>query len=379
MSLKNKGDVMFILVSYLLEPKMIGEMKTKPTQYAVRTLNSVGIQPDIIITRSENEPDEIRKEKIASFCNVDKKAIISSTNVKESIYEVPVRFEEEGVASVILDHFGIQNQKVDLSSWKKILKTIENNEKEVKVGIVGKYFESGKFILADSYLSVIEAIKHASWSLGFKPKIEWLNSGDYEDNKDKLESLKQYDGIIVPGGFGARGIEGKICVSRYCRENKIPYFGLCYGMQISIIDIARNLCNLIGAHTEEIDENTKYPVVSVMEEQKAKIMNKEYGASMRLGEYKCKLKKGTLAGNAYNKEEIFERHRHRYEVNADFVDVLEKEGCVFSGINPGSGLVEIMELKDHPFFMGTQFHPELKSRPMNPHPLFVEFIKACGI
>ena len=376
MSLRNKGDVLFILVSYLLQPKMIGEMKTKPTQYAVRTLNSVGIQPDIIIARGEKAPDDIRKEKIALSCSVDKDAIISAVDVQKSIYEVPLRFEKEGIVSVILRHFDIEDKKSDLKQWRYIMEKVENGKQKVKIGIVGKYFESGKFVLADSYISVIEAIKHATWSLDLSPDIEWLSAEEYEKNPDKLKEIKDYDGIIVPGGFGSRGIEGKIAVAQYCRENKVPYLGLCYGLHMAVIEIARNVCGLKGANTIEIDENTKYPVVSVMEEQKAKIMNKEYGGSMRLGNYECAIQKDTIAANAYKESKVLERHRHRYEVNNQFIDKLEEAGCVFSGVNPDTRLVEIMEYKDHPFFLGTQFHPEFKSRPMSPHPLFVEFIKA---
>ena len=376
MLLQDKSDVLFVLVSYLLEPKMIGEMKTKPTQNAVRSLNSAGIQPDIIILRSENAPDEVRKQKIATFCNVDQKSIIAGVDVKNSIYEVPLLFEEQNLGSVILEKFGIEDVPSRMKGWEEIVHNIESNKKEVKIGVVGKYFESGKFVFADSYISVLEAIKHAAWSLGLNPVIEGLNAEEYEKNPDTLKELKHYDGIIVPGGFGSRGIEGKIAVSRYCRENDIPYLGLCYGMQIAIIDIARSLCGLEDANTTEIDKTTSHPVIDVMEGQKENLQQKRYGGSMRLGNYECSITPRTRAAEAYQQKHVSERHRHRYEVNNEYKDQLEEAGCVFSGVNPETHLVEIMELKNHPFFLGTQFHPELKSRPMSPHPLFLSFIKA---
>ncbi|MEX0916754.1 MAG: CTP synthase, partial [Candidatus Spechtbacterales bacterium] len=234
MHLKKPKDVQFVLVSYLPVPKMVGEMKTKPTQYAVRTMNSAGIQPDIIIARSEYSIDEPRKQKIATFCNMDERAIISAPDIESSIYEIPLNFEREGLAQIILRGFGMRDRRADFASWKRLVARVHNGKKEVRIGIVGKYFESGKFVLADSYISVIEAIKHACWAQDMRPVIEWLNAEDYEKNPRTLTQLKKYDGIIVPGGFGSRGIEGKIAVARYCRQNKIPYFGLCYGLQIAV-------------------------------------------------------------------------------------------------------------------------------------------------
>ena len=379
MHLKRPKDVMFVLVSYLPVPKMVGEMKTKPTQYAVRTLNSAGIQPDIIIARSEYPIDEPRKEKIATFCNMDERAIISAPDIESSIYEIPLNFEREGLAQIILRGFGMRDRRTDFAAWKRLVAKVHNGKKEVRIGIVGKYFESGKFVLADSYISVIEAVKHACWAQDMRPVIEWLNAEDYEKNPRTLNQLKKYDGIIVPGGFGSRGIEGKIAVARYCRQNKIPYFGLCYGLQIAVIEFARTICGLRGAHTTEINPSTKYPVIDVMEEQKEKLRKNQYGGSMRLGAYECELVPGSRASAAYRRaKSVSERHRHRYEVNNAYLEALTKKGLVISGTNPQTGLVEVIELPKHPFFIATQFHPELQSRPMAPHPLFLEFIKVAS-
>lgn len=377
MHLKHPKDVMFVLVSYLPVPKMVGEMKTKPTQYAVRTLNSAGIQPDIIIARSEQPLDEPRKEKIATFCNIDKAAIISAPDIASSIYEIPLNFEKEGLANIVLKGFGMRKRPARFAPWKKLVTKVHNGTEEVRIGIVGKYFESGKFVLADSYISVIEAIKHACWAQDVRPVIEWLNAEEYEKDARALKKLKEYDGIIVPGGFGSRGIEGKIAVAGYCRKNNIPYFGLCYGLQIAALDFARNVCGIDDAHTTEINPKTKNPVIDVMEEQKERLRLSQYGGSMRLGAYDCTLVPGTLAARAYGNKEISERHRHRYEVNSTYVEQMEAKGLVVSGRNPQTDLVEIIELPKHPFFLGTQFHPELQSRPMRPHPLYLAFILAA--
>jgi len=385
--LHNPKDVVFILVSYLPVPHMIGEMKTKPTQYAVRTLNSSGIQPDIIIARSEVPIDQPRKRKISIFCNVQEEDVISSPDL-ESIYEIPVNFENDDLGKIILKKFGIRSKKKDLKDWRRLANTIKNLKKKVKIGIVGKYFETGDFVLADSYISVIEAIKHASYFNKVKPELTWLSSELYEKNQNKLRELREFDGIIVPGGFGSRGTEGKIKAIGYCRRNKIPYLGLCFGLQLAVVEFARNVCGMKDANTTEIIKHCKYPVIDVMPDQKALLQEKKYGATMRLGDYLCLVKKGTVAYQSYfkakwgklNKKQdlvITERHRHRYELNNEFRKDLEKRGLVMSGVNPERDLVEIIEIKNHPFFVASQFHPEFKSRPLNPHPLFREFIKAC--
>jgi CTP synthase len=379
MKTKIPEDVIFVMVSYLPVPPMVGEMKTKPTQYAVRTLNSAGIQPDIIVARSEVPVDKKRKKKIALFCNVSPDDVISAPDV-ESIYDIPVNFEKDAIDVRILNKLGLKSRKKDLKEWKKFVAKTKKVSKTVDIAIVGKYFDSGDFLLSDSYISVIEAIKFSSYSQGAKPNITWLNSKEYEKkNNKKLATLSKYDGIIVPGGFGESGIEGKINVIEYARKNKIPYFGLCYGMQLAVIEYARHVAKLKGAHTVEIDPRTPHPVIDIMPEQKEKISKNDYGASMRLGAYPAKIKKGTLAGDAYKSLKISERHRHRYEVNPEYIERIEKAGMVFSGRSPDGRLMEIAELpkKDHPFFLGTQFHPEFKGRPLSPHPLFTSFVKAC--
>jgi len=373
--LRHPKDVLFVLVSYLPVPKKIGEMKTKPTQSAVKAINSVGIQPDFIIARSEYPLDEPRKRKISISCNVDKKDIISAPDI-QNIYEVPLNFRKEKIGQRILSKFKLRAKKKNLEDWQNLVKVIKSTKKNVNIGIIGKYFSTGDFVLSDSYISVIEAIKHSAWHHKRGVKIHWLNSEKYEKSPQKIKELKKLDGVIVPGGYGERGIEGKIKAIEFCRKNKIPYLGLCYGMQLAVIEFARNICHLKNAHTTEINPQTKYPVIDLMQEQKKNIKNNIYGGSMRLGAYKCKLVKNTRARQVYKCNEISERHRHRYEFNNDFRDILEKNGLIISGLNPERDLVEIIELKDHPFFIATQFHPEFKSRPLNPHPLFKEFIKA---
>ncbi len=377
MHLRRPRDVLFVLVSYLPIPKMIGEMKTKPTQHAVRAMNAAGIQPDIIIARAAVPMDEPRKKKLAVFCNVGEKDIISAPDVK-FIYEVPINFEKDRLGERLMEKFGLKARKHDLGEWKKFVARVRKINKPLKIAIVGKYFGTGDFTLADSYISVIESIKHAAWFQGRKPEISWLNAEIYEKNPKALAEFSNYHGIIVPGGFGSRGVEGKIKAIGYCRKNKIPFLGLCYGLQLAVVEFARNVCGMKGAHTTEIDPKTKYPVIHTMPEQIVNIREKRMGGSMRLGVYACVLKSGTKAFESYGgARRIRERHRHRYEVNNDFLKRFEKRGLVVSGINPERKLVEIMELGGHPFFMGTQFHPELKSRPLNPHPIFREFIRAA--
>lgn len=387
MKLQQPKNILFVLVSYLPIPKKIGEMKTKPTQYAVRTLNSAGIQPDLIIARAELPIDQPRKRKISIFCNVREEDVISAPDI-ESIYEIPVNFEKDKLGKIILKKFGLRSKKENLKDWRRLVNVIKNTKKKIRIAMVGKYFDTGDFTLADSYISIIEAIKHASWFYRVKPEFTWLSSEVYEKNPKKIGELKDFDGVIVPGGFGSRGTEGKISAIRYCRRNKIPYLGLCFGMQLAVVEFARNVCGMKDANTTEIVKHCKYPVIDVMPEQKVLIREKRYGATMRLGTYPCLIKNGTKACDIYRKAKwgkenkkgdlfIKERHRHRYELNNEFKKDLEKRGLVMSGINPDRDLVEIIEIKNHPFFIGTQFHPEYKSRPLNPHPLFREFIKTA--
>ena len=378
LKLNHPKDVVFILVSYLPVPKMIGEMKTKPTQYAVRTLNGAGIQPDIILARSVVPLDERRKKKISIFCNVKPEDVISAPDVN-SIYEIPINFEKENLGNRILKKFGLRpRRKHDLAEWGKLVKIIQKTKESVKIGIVGKYFESGSFTLMDSYISVIEAIKHACWFNKRKPEIIWLSAEKYERRPRSVSELKKYDGIIVPGGFGIRGIEGKIKAIEFCRKRKIPYLGLCLGLHLAVVEFARSVCHMAAANSTEFTQNTKFPVIDVMPDQKVLLKEKKYGGTMRLGAYSCQLKKGTKSFESYGRQNyISERHRHRYELNNAFREDLERKGMVMAGINPERDLVEIIELKNHPFFVGTQFHPEFKSRPLKPSPLFREFIKAC--
>ncbi len=380
MKLKQPDDAMFVLVSYLPIPKTIGEMKTKPTQHAVRLMNDVGLQPNFIVCRSEKPMDMKRRRKLAMFCNIDDGHIISAPDV-EHIYAVPMMFEKEKLSDKVLKELSLKPRKVDpaknpLVQLKKLVKTIATAKKEVKIGVVGKYFNTGEFVLADSYISVIEALKHASWHFKRKPKLVWLDSEEYEKDPKRLEELSEFDGVLIPGGFGTRGIEGKILAIQYVRENKIPYFGLCYGLQLAAVEIARNVAKLRGAHTVEMDENAKHPVIAVNPNQEKNIQDKNYGGTLRLGAYDCKITPGTKTHEMYGVNKVKERHRHRYEFNNKYIKKLEAAGLVISGVNPQQNLVEIAEYSDHPWFVGTQFHPEFLSRPFRPHPLFLGFIKA---
>ena len=379
MHLLNPVDVLFVMVSFLPIPGTLGEMKTKPTQNAVRLLNSYGVQPDIIIARSTHRLDRKRKEKLAIWCNVPPERIISAPDVG-SIYDVPINFERDKLSDILLEALGKEGAPpAELSEWKEFAEHAHNGNGTVNIGIVGKYFDTGDFILSDAYISVIEAIKFSAYDAGYKPEIEWINSKDIQDGTLPVESLKKYDGIIVPGGFGETGIEGKIKTAQFARENKIPYFGLCYGLQMLVIEYARNVAGLKNANTTEIDPKTPHPVIDILPDQREKLARKDYGGSMRLGAYPCVLKEGTNAYEAYGKKEISERHRHRYEINPEYVERLEKAGLVFSGRWQGGKLMEIAELpkSEHPFMLGTQFHPELRARPLSPHPLFSAFIKVA--
>lgn len=375
MKLKMPGQVLFMLVSYLPIPRMIGEMKTKPTQHAVRAMNYAGIQPDIIFGRSSQPLDDVRKQKVSVFCNLAVQDVISAPDIS-SIYEVPENFEKDNLGKRILDKLNLKPKTKNPRRWNNFVAVAKKSEKPVKIGIVGKYFGTGDFTLGDSYLSVIEAIKHAAWSLNLKPEITWLNAENYEKTPAMLEELKKFDGIIVPGGFGKRGVEGKILAINYVRNNNIPFLGLCYGLQLATIEFARNVCGLKDAHTTEVNKKTSEPVICTMPEQLANLKEKKMGGSMRLGAYSCKLVKKTLASRLYGAETISERHRHRYEVNNNYREILEKNGLVISGNYKKDNLAEIIELPGHKFFMASQFHPELKSRPLEPHPLFVGLIKS---
>lgn len=383
MHLERPKDVLFVIVSYLPIPSKIGEMKTKPTQHAVRSLNNAGIQPDFIVARSRVAIDEPRRKKIAIHCNVAREDVISAPDA-DSIYDIPINFEQDKIGERILKKFGLRGSKGKLNDWKKMLGNIKNAKKEINIGIVGKYFTSGDFSLTDSYISVIEAIKHAATANHVRPKLTWINAEEIE--RDGTSSLKNYDGIIVPQGWGSRGSEGKIATIKYCREKGLPYFGLCYGMQMSVIEFARNVLKFKGANSEEVDPKTAYPVIHIMPGQKELLAKKQYGGTIRLGGWPCQVVPGTHLARAYEKKfkkdkkgemVISERHRHRYEYNNEYREKFEKAGLRVAGTSPDGKIVEAVEITKHPFFIGTQFHPEYISRPLDPHPLFAEFIRVC--
>ncbi len=377
MKVKHPRDVLFVLVSYLPIPQKVGEMKTKPTQYAARTLQSAGIQADFIVGRSDRPIDKKRKEKIAMFCNVDEKDVISAPDI-ESIYEVPLNFEKDHLSDRIIEKLGLVSEKTDMKEWETFVTRLKSAKQKVKIGIAGKYFSTGDFVLSDSYISIIEAVKHAGALWGLKPEIIWINAEKYEKDVKSLEEIDDLDGLIVPGGFGSRGVEGKIMAISYARTRKIPFLGICYGMQMAVVEYARNVLGLKEAHTTEINAKTKYPVIDILPEQKKNLDDKNFGGTMRLGSYKAKIISGTLAKSYYKKNLILERHRHRYEVNPSFIKRLQKGGMIFSGTSLDGRLMEIVEIpsKEHPYFIASQFHPELQSRPLEGHPLFNGLLKA---
>jgi CTP synthase len=371
-------NVAVVMVSYLPVPGSLGEMKTKPTQTAVRMLNSAGVFADMIVCRSPIGVDQKRKEKIAKFCNVKAEHVISAPDV-ESIYTIPLHYEEDKLSQGLLSTLGLSTKKpANLNAWRQFVKRSENGGDTVKIAVVGKYFNSGDFVLSDVYISVLEAIKFSAYKLGLTPEISYLSAQEFEDKK-KLKELKKFDGVLVPGGFGTTGIDGKLNVIEYVRKHEIPYFGICYGLQLAVLEYARNVLKLKHASTEEIDPTAKDLVIGIMDEQREMIAEQNMGGTMRLGEYPAKLKSGSQAQKAYRKKEIVERHRHRYEVNPQYVEALEGKGLVFSGTSPDGKLMEIGELpaEAHPFFVGVQFHPELRARPLEPHPLFTAFVKAA--
>jgi len=376
LKLRHPEDVLFVMVTYLPLPQKIGEMKTKPTQNAIRLLNSYGIQPDIILARSEQPLDRKRKEKIATSCNIREDSVLPAPDV-DSIYDVPINFEKSGLAKLICRHLNFPEKKPNLHDWQKWVELTHYSGKPVKIAVIGKYFNTGDFILNDVYVSVFEAIKFSAYHLKRKPIIDWISSQDFESGRLNVKILSDYGGIIIPGGFGSTGVEGKLSAIRYARENKIPYLGLCYGMQLAIVEYARNVLGF-SADTIEINPKTQYPVIDIMPDQKKNIRKKDYGGTMRLGVYPALIKKGTIAFKAYGQNLIEERHRHRFEVNPAYIEKLEKSGLIFSATSPDNRLMEMMELpkEKHPFFVGTQFHPEFQARPLNPHPLFTSFIKA---
>ena len=364
LGVENTVFIHLTLVPYL---SASGELKTKPTQHSVKVLLENGIQPDILVLRSEHELNKDIRKKVALFCNVELKAVIQSIDVS-TIYEVPLLMQDEGLDTYVLKKLRIKDQgKPELKEWKEFVNKLKSSELEIKIALVGKYVE-----LHDSYKSIIESITHAGAMNDVKVRITCVHSELIKENNTS-EMLSAYDGILVAPGFGHRGVDGKILAVKYARENKVPFFGICLGLQCAVIEFARNVLSWDDAHSSEMTNMTKHPVIDLMEEQKDVT---EKGGTMRLGGYTCELKKGSLAQKAYKKDVVRERHRHRYEFNNDFLDDFKKAGMLPTGINPDSGLVEIMEQKDHPWFVGTQFHPEYSSTVLSPHPLFIDFIKA---
>jgi CTP synthase len=382
MKVRHPNDVVFVMVSFLPIPSKLGEMKSKPTQNALRQLNTYGVNADIIIARSEVPMDHKRKEKIAVSCSLPVEHVISAPDI-ESVFDVPINFEKDNISHILLKLLHLRKKKIEpgIRKWKAFAKKVKDTKSTVDIAIVGKYFNMGDFVLTDAYVSVLEAIKYSAYKLGKKPIIHTVNARDFEGNvkASAFKALEKFDGIIVPGGFGESGIEGKLAVIRYAREHKIPYFGLCYGMQLMVIEYARNVLKLKDANTAEINPNSKALVIDIMPDQKKKIAEGNYGGSMRLGAYTAYLEKGTVAREAYGKDMVQERHRHRYEVNPEYIQKMTDAGMIFSGRSKDGILMEIAELprKVHPFFLGTQFHPEFLARPLSPHPLFTEFMRAA--
>ncbi len=384
----NPQDVVLGLVSLVPGLGSGGnELKTKPTQHAIKNLNAIGLQPDFVLARAKVPLDDKRKEKLAFTCSLDPKGIISAPDVG-SIYDVPLNFEREGLSALVLQKLGIANRKKpDLKAWKSFVGGIAAARKEVKIAVVGKYFGTGSFVLHDSYISVIESLKHAASAAQVKVSLDWISSTDIEE-KGAAKVLHGHAGIVVPGGFGGRGTEGMIRAIEYARVKKVPYLGLCYGMQMATIEFARHVAKLADATTTEINPKAKHPVIHIMPEQEKKLKKLDYGASMRLGGWDCLLQSGTVAHEAYTasgwvpkkaaKPIIRERHRHRYEFNNEYRELLERKGLVVSGTSPDGGLVEIVELENHPFFVATQFHPEFLSWPLRPHPLFAKFVATAA-
>ena len=366
----NRNDVIYVHVTLVPYIAAAGELKTKPTQHSVKELRSIGIQPDIIVCRTVEKLSDEMKKKIGMFCDVEPEAVINNLTA-DSIYEVPLLMEQEGLDHIALKKLGLEDRPVDMEDWKAMVERMTTAKKEVQIALVGKYVR-----LHDAYLSVAEALSHAGYAMGAKVNIRWINSEILEEEKPDLDEVfAGVDGIVVPGGFGYRGVEGKIDAIRYARENKIPFLGLCLGMQCAVIEFARNVCHMEQANSSEFIPDGKYPVIDLMPDQEDVT---EKGGTMRLGIYPCKLKEGTRARTLYeNQEIVYERHRHRYEVSNEFRPQMEAAGLVISGTSPDDRLVEIIELKDHPYFAATQAHPEFKSRPNRPHPLFNGFMEAA--
>lgn len=362
-----KDNVLYVHLTLIPYMEGSAELKTKPTQHSVNELRRIGIQPDIIICRSDRPIDQSIKSKIGLFCDLDPEAVISAINV-DNIYEVPLRFSAEGLDSIILDMLRLESGPIDLSEWQELVKKIQSSKDKVRIAIVGKYVQ-----LPDAYLSIVEALSHAGFSAGVDVDIHWVDAERLSPEEIR-EQLSGADGVLVPGGFGVRGIEGKIRAVNHARVNNIPFLGICLGMQCAVIEFARNVAEMAEANSSEFDRATPYPVIDLMPDQRQLV---EKGGTMRLGSYPCRLEPGSRTQMAYDEKLVLERHRHRYEVNNSYRKELAERGLVFSGASPDNKLVEIIEIPDHPWFVASQFHPEFKSRPIRPHPLFREFVKAA--
>ncbi|TLS36693.1 CTP synthase [Pseudalkalibacillus caeni] len=361
-----KENVMYIHCTLLPYLKAAGEMKTKPTQHSVKELRSLGIQPNVIVVRTEMPVPQEMKDKIALFCDIDKDAVIEAQD-EDTLYKVPLSLQKQHLDDIVCNHLKLKCGEADMEEWKQLVDKVRNLSRKTKIALVGKYVA-----LQDAYISVVESLRHAGYAFDADIDIKWIDSETVtEENVGQL--LNDVDGVLVPGGFGDRGIEGKISAIKYARENKIPFLGICLGMQLASVEFARNVLNLEGAHSAEIDPKTDYPIIDLLPEQKD---IEDLGGTLRLGLYPCKLQEETKAYNAYSDEVIYERHRHRYEFNNEYRQRMEEAGFQFSGTSPDGRLVEIIEVKDHPWFVASQFHPEFTSRPTRPQPLFREFIGA---
>jgi len=379
MKIKYPRDVLFVHVGYLPIPPSIGEMKTKPIQQSIHELNELGIQPDIVVCRSEKVIDKRRKEKIALAAALSNEDIFSNPDV-ENIYEVPLIFEKQNLSKRLFNKLKCQKTGKDLAGWRTLINQTKGIKSRVKIAMVGKYYTSGGFSLEDSYVSVVEAIKHAAWANQVQPEIIWFDSEKVEKmTARELKAVFQgIRGLIVPQGWGSRGVEGKIKAVQFARENNLPYLGLCFGMQMAVIEFGRHVLGLKRANSTEINPRTPHPVIHIMPDQKKYLARHQYGGTIRLGAWKCRILAGTKLAQAYGKPGIIsERHRHRYEFNNRYRRRFEKAGMKIAGVSPDGKLVEAIEIPDHPFFIGTQFHPEYQSRPLSPHPLFLAFIKAA--
>jgi CTP synthase len=362
-----RDNVMYIHCTLVPYIKAAGEMKTKPTQHSVKELRSLGIQPNVIVVRTEMPMTQDMKDKIALFCDIDQRAVIEAMDA-DTLYAVPIALQEQKLDQLTCDHLKLDCGEADMTEWNELIHRVRNLSKKTRIALVGKYVE-----LQDAYISVVEALKHAGYNFDTDVEVKWLNS-ELVNSENVDELMSDVDGILVPGGFGDRGVEGKITVTKYARENKVPFLGICLGMQLASVEYARNVLGYETAHSAELNAETPYPIIDLLPEQKD---IEDLGGTLRLGLYPCKLIPGTKAYEAYAGEVVYERHRHRYEFNNHFREEMEKAGFIFSGTSPDGRLVEIIELADHPWFVASQFHPEFTSRPTRPQPLFRDFINAA--